>query len=60
MTTNFPFSTWTWIKPLRIQLQEKSLKFDELIGSKEKRWSLKGRKFISFSDVFTAAVVVDA
>ena len=33
-TTNFPFSIWTWIKPLRIQLQEKSATFDELSGSK--------------------------
>ena len=33
-TTNFPFSIWTWIKPLRIQLQEKSPTFDELSGSR--------------------------
>ena len=33
-TTNFPSSIWTWIKPLRIQLQEKSPAFDELNGSK--------------------------
>ena len=31
---NFPFSIWTWIKPLRIQLQEKSPTFDELSGSR--------------------------
>ena len=30
-TTNFPFSIWTWIKPLRIQLQEKSPTFDKFI-----------------------------
>ena len=35
-TTNFPFSIWTGIKPLRIQLQEKSPTFDELSGSKER------------------------
>ena len=33
-TTNFPFSIWTWIKPLTIHLQEKSPTFDELSGSK--------------------------
>ena len=33
-TTNFPSSFWTWIKSLRIQLQEKSLAFDILSGSK--------------------------
>ena len=33
-TTNFPFSIWTWIKPLRIQLKEKSPISDELSGSK--------------------------
>ena len=27
--TNFPFSIWTWIKPLRIQLKDKSPAFDE-------------------------------
>ena len=35
-TTNFFFSIWTGIKPLRIQLQEKSPTFDELSGSKER------------------------
>ena len=45
-TTNFPFSIWTWIKPSRIQLQEKSPTFDEFSGSKWTRESLKGRKFI--------------
>ena len=33
-TTNFPSSFWTWIKSLRIQLQEKSPAFDILSGSK--------------------------
>ena len=33
-TTNFPSSFWTGIKSLRIQLQEKSLAFDILSGSK--------------------------
>ena len=32
-TTNFPFSIWTWIKPLTIHLQEKSPTFDELSAS---------------------------
>ena len=31
-TTNFPFSISTWIKPMWIQLQEKSPTFDELSG----------------------------
>ena len=33
-TTNFSSSFWNWIKPLRIQLQEKSPAFDILSGSK--------------------------
>ena len=33
-TTNFPLSFWTWIKSLRIQLQEKWPAFDILSGSK--------------------------
>ena len=45
-TTNFPFSIWTWKKPLRIQLQEKSPTFDELSGSKWTRLGLKGYKFM--------------
>ena len=57
-TTNFPSSFWTWIKSLRIQLQEKSPAFDILNGTKQTRLSLKERKFIFFSDVFTAVVVV--
>ena len=47
-TTNFPPSFWTWIKSLRIQLQEKSPAFDILSGSKETRLSLKERKFIFY------------
>ena len=46
-TTNFPSSFWTWIKSLRIQLQEKSPAFDILSGSKQTRLSLKERKLIS-------------
>ena len=45
-TTNFPFSFWTSIKSLRIQLQEKSPAFDILSGSKWTRLSLKELKFI--------------
>ena len=56
--TNFPFAIWTWIKPLRIQLKDKSPTFDEFGGSKLMQWSLKRPKFIFFSDVFTAVVVV--
>ena len=36
-TTNVPFSIWTWIKPLRIQLQEMSPTFNELRGSNANR-----------------------
>ena len=41
-----PSSFWTWIKSLRIQLQEKSPTFDILSGSKQTRLSLKERKFV--------------
>ena len=44
--TNFPFAIWTWIKPLRIQLKDKSPTFDEFGGSKLMQWSLKRRNFI--------------
>ena len=44
--TNFSSSFWTWIKSLRIQLQEKSPAFDILSGSKYTRLSLKEHKFI--------------
>ena len=47
-TTNFPSSFWTWIKSLRIQLQEKSPAFDILSGSKQTRLSLKEHKLIFF------------
>ena len=50
----------TRIKHLRIQLPEKSPTFDELSGSKLTQLSLKGRKFLFFSDAFTAVVVVVA
>ena len=33
-TTNFPFSFWSWIKFVRIQLQEKAPTFNKLKGSK--------------------------
>ena len=33
-TTNFPFSFWSWIKFLRIQLPEKAPTFNKLKGSK--------------------------
>ena len=57
-TTNFPLSFWTWIKSLRIQLQEKWPAFDILRGSKLTILiSLKERKHF-FTDVFTAVVVV--
>ena len=59
-TRNFPFSLWTWIKSLRIQLQETSPPLDKLSESKYTRFSLKERKFIFFSDVFIAVVVVVA
>ena len=45
-TTNFPSSFWTWIKSLRIQLQENSPTFDILSGSKKTRVSLKELKII--------------
>ena len=44
-TVKFPFSFWTWIKSLRIQLQKKSSTFDKLTGSKWTRQSLKGGIF---------------
>ena len=45
-TTNFPSSFRTWIKCLRIHLQEMSPAFDILSGSEWTRLSLKERKFI--------------
>ena len=45
-TTNFPSSFWSWIKSLRMQVQEKSPSFDIFSGSKQTRLSLKERKFI--------------
>ena len=45
-TTNSPFSFWTSIKFLIIQLQEKSPAFHILRGFKYTRLSLKERKFI--------------
>ena len=43
---NFPFSLWTCIKSMRIQLQETSPLFDKLSESKYTRLSLKEGKFI--------------
>ena len=56
-TTNFPFSFWTWIKSLRIQLQEKSPTFDKLRGPvrRDKVWK-DANSF--FSDIFTVDVIV--
>ena len=46
-TTNSPFSFWTWIIYLRIQLmQERSPAFDIMSWSKKTRLSLKQSKFI--------------
>ena len=45
-TTNFPSSFCSWIKSLRIQVQEKSPSFDIFSGSKQPRLRLKERKFI--------------
>ena len=57
-TTNFPFSIWTWIKPLRIQLQEKSPTFDELSGFQIDTIKFERTQIHFFSDVVTAVVVV--
>ena len=45
-TRNFPFSLWTWINSLRIQLQETSPPFDKLSETKYTQSSLKEGKFI--------------
>ena len=57
-TTNFPFSIWTWIKPLRIQLQEKSPTFDELSGFQIDTIKFERTQIHFFSGVVTAVVVV--
>ena len=57
-TRNFPFSLWTWINSLRIELQKTSPPFDKLSETKYTGFSLKEGKFTFFSDVFTAVVVV--
>ena len=61
-TTNFPFSIWTWIKPLRLQLKEKSPTFYEFDGSKLMRKSLKRRKFVRLRVVphFASGIVEQA
>ena len=50
-TTNFPLSISTWIKPLRIQLQEK-------LGFQIDAIKFERTQIHSFGDVFTAAAVV--
>ena len=58
--TIFPFPIWTWIKPLTIQLQEKSPTFDELSGVPNRRDKVWKDANSFFSDVFTAVVIVVA
>ena len=53
MTTNFPLSISAWIKPFRIQLQEKS-------GFQIDAIKFERTQIYFFSDVFNAAVVVVA
>ena len=60
-TTHFPFSIWTWIKPLRIQLHWRKVAYIWII----ERFPIDAIKFERtqihfFSDVFTAVVVVVA
>ena len=61
-TTNFPFSIWTWIKPLRIELQEKSPISDEFERFQIHVVTIKFERtqIHFFSNVFTAVVVVVA
>ena len=56
---SLPF-IWTWIKPSRIQLQEKLPTFDELSGSKIHAIKFERARIHFFRDVFTAVVVVVA
>ena len=58
MMTNSPFSISTWIKPLRFQLQEMSLTFDKLSGSKRDPIKFERMQIHCFSDLFTAVIVV--
>ena len=60
-TTHFPFSIWTWIKPLRIQLHWRKVAYIWII----ERFQIDVIKFERtqihfFSDVFTAVVIVVA
>ena len=60
-TTNFPFSIWTWTKPLRIEPQETEVAYIWII----ERFQIDAIRFERtqihfFSDVFTAVVVVVA
>ena len=55
--TNFPSSFLTWIKSLRIQLQEKSSAFDiERVQIDAIKFERRQTNF--FTNVFTAVVVV--
>ena len=56
--TNCPFSIWPWIKPLRIQIKEKSLTFEEFGVSKIDAIKFERTQIHFFNDVFTAAAVV--
>ena len=60
-TTHFPFSIWTWINPLRIQLHWRKVAYIWIV----ERLQIDAIKFERtqihfFSDVFTAVVVVVA
>ena len=55
-TTNFSFSMWTWMKPLRTQLQEKSpIERFQIDAIKFER-----KQIHFFSDVFTVVIVAVA
>ena len=60
-TTHFPFSIWTWINPLRIQLHWRKVAYIWIV----ERFQIDAIKFERtqiqfFSDVFTAVVIVVA
>ena len=57
---SFLFLNVTWIKSIRIQLQEKSPIFDKLSGCKSDAIKFESTQMHCFSDVFTADVVVIA
>ena len=56
--TSFPFSIGTWVKPLRIQLLEKSPTFNELSASSQIDAIKFERTQIHFFNAFFTAVVV--